>query len=164
MVHQIHQNSKQVMESMSDIVWAMNAGTEKGASIEGRIKNYGYELLAQKNIMCDYTIDSQAEKIIQQPEARKNILLIVKEGLNNLAKYCDATQASVRILHDSSVICIHVGDNGRGFDTAKVNTGNGLRNMQQRTEAIGGTFGVFSAEGQGTRIECTFPVTNISDV
>ncbi|HEY3386772.1 MAG TPA: two-component regulator propeller domain-containing protein [Saprospiraceae bacterium] len=162
-VHQINQNSKQVMESMSDIVWAMNAGTKNGASLAGRIKNYGYELLAQKNIACSYNIDSQADKKIEKPEARKNILLIVKEALNNIAKYSDASQAAIRVSLDGKVIRIQVEDNGKGFDPGMTGNGNGLRNMELRSASMGGTFRFSTAQGKGTLIECAIPITNISD-
>ena len=163
-VHQINQNSKQVMESMSDIVWAMNTGHKNGASLAGRIKNYGYELLAQKNIECNYSIDEQAERKIEKPEARKNILLIVKEALNNIAKYSDASQAAIRINVEGKAIRIQVEDNGKGFDPHTAGNGNGLRNMEQRSISMGGTFNLSTTQGKGTLIECSIPITNISDI
>ncbi|HXR80378.1 MAG TPA: triple tyrosine motif-containing protein, partial [Saprospiraceae bacterium] len=47
----IHDNSRQVMENMSDIVWAINSADEGGLSLEKKIKNYGFELLTPQNIV-----------------------------------------------------------------------------------------------------------------
>lgn len=162
-VQQINQNSRQVMENMSDIVWAMNAGRPDGESLASRLKNYGYELLSQKNIDCQYKIDPQAERKLQKPDARKNILLIIKEALNNITKYSEASHAEIQIGIDGSVVFIRITDNGKGFDTNHVQSGNGLRNMRQRAEALGGTFNISSSRVEGTNIECRIPLTNISD-
>lgn len=162
-VRQIKINSRQVMENMSDIIWAMNAEQQDNESLVGRIKNYGYDLLSQKNIACLYQINPLVEKKLQKPEARKNVLLIVKEALNNIAKYSEASQAQVNIELDHSSLIITIQDNGKGFDLNQMNGGNGLKNMHQRASSLGGSCLVHSAAGEGTRIEAKIPVANISD-
>ena len=51
---QINLNTRQVMENMNDIVWAMNNGNPGEISLESKLKNYGYELLTPFNIVCHY--------------------------------------------------------------------------------------------------------------
>ncbi|MGI8966928.1 MAG: sensor histidine kinase [Limisphaerales bacterium] len=49
---------------------------------------------------------------------------------------------------------ISIEDDGKGFSTENgVSFGNGLRNMKQRMENIGGTFSISTAPGKGTRID-----------
>ena len=57
-----------------------------------RLKNYGYDLLTPLNIKCVYQIDKEAEKKLVNMEARKNILLIAKEAINNIGKYSQGTE------------------------------------------------------------------------
>ena len=152
------------MENMSDIIWAMNSGQPDGESLIGRIKNYGYDLLSQKNIECIYDIDPQLEKKLQMPEMRKNVLLIVKEALNNISKYSEATKAKVLITLNSHAIKIDIQDNGLGFDQLSVKYGHGLANMKQRTQSLGGDFTVHSSPGEGTRIESQIPLAKFSDI
>ncbi len=151
------------MESMSDIVWALHTNPGEGESLEGRIKNYGYDLLSQKNIECMYRIDSLAEKKLQHPDARKNILLIVKEALNNIAKYSEAKKAEVSIGIEDGDILLQVQDNGIGYDVRDLRQGNGLRNMRKRTESLNGKFTISSTPGGGTHIQCRIPIATISD-
>jgi len=47
-------------------------------------------------------------------------------------------------------LCIQ--DDGVGFDKALLSTGQGLRNMRERADAIGAALSVDSSEGEGTRI------------
>jgi ligand-binding sensor domain-containing protein len=163
MLRQINHNTRKVMEDMSDIVWAMNTNQSEETSFSSRIKNYGYDLLSQKNIECNYQIDEQAEKKLQKPEARKNILLIVKEAMNNIAKYSGASHAAVHIATDEKNILIKITDNGKGFENNNIPKGNGLNNMKQRSAILEGTFIYSSSPGKGTTIQCSIPITNISD-
>jgi signal transduction histidine kinase len=161
-VQQIKHNSRQVMENMSDIIWSMNTGKSDQESLVGRIKNYGYDLLSQKNIECRYHIDPAVEKKLQKPEARKHVLLIVKEALNNMAKYSEATQSLVSITIDHTALKVHIEDNGKGF-VVNEGPGNGLKNMEQRAKMLGGNLQVTTSPGHGTIIESHIPLANISD-
>jgi len=52
-----------------------------------------------------------------------------------------------------------VEDNGRGFNGAPAREGaDGLDNMRQRMEELGGGFEIESRPGAGTRVSITFPL------
>ena len=48
-------------------------------------------------ISCTYDIDPGAERELVKVEVRKNILLIVNEAMNSIAKHSNASEASVRL-------------------------------------------------------------------
>ncbi len=162
-LRQINTNSREVMENISDIVWANNTNHEQETSLAARIKNYGYDLLSQKNIQCIYDLDIQAERKLTKPEARRSILLIIKEALNNMAKYSNASLAEIHLSVKGSDLVLDIADNGKGFHLSKENIGNGLNHMKQRATSLGGSFSFTSSPGQGTSLHCRIPLTNISD-
>lgn len=162
-IRQIKENTRQVMENMSDIVWAIKAGQGADVSLEKKLKNYGAELLSPLTILCHYRVDNDAEEKLVNIEARRNMLMIAKEAMNNIAKYSKATEAWVKLEIKGDEFLLEISDNGCGFDTGQKSGGNGLHNMQMRTEALGGHFTCQSETGKGTRIECRVPVTTISD-
>jgi signal transduction histidine kinase len=162
-LNHIYQNSRQVMDNMSDIVWAINNGSPGTSTLEDKLKNYGYELLTPLNINVTYKINNEAEKKLNHMEARKNILMIAKEAMNNIARYSKATEAVVGLEIKHSSFFLTVSDNGNGFTTATRRKGNGLVNMQHRTESMGGKFTIDSVLDHGTTLTCTIPVTNISN-
>lgn len=162
-IQQINANSKQVMDNMGDIVWAMHTASREGATLAGRIKNFGYELLSGKNIECRYDIDVQAERKLQKPEARRQVLLIIKEALNNVAKYSEAGMAEVKVWLEGTYLLITIADNGKGFSPDTARKGNGLHNMEDRVRSLGGSFILQTAPGKGTRIQSRIPIANISD-
>jgi signal transduction histidine kinase len=160
----INVNSKQVMENMSDIVWAINTGPQSGISLEKKLKNYGFELLTPLGISTKYSIDHRAEQQLIHIEARKNVLLIAKEAMNNIARYSKASEAVIQVGLADHHLILHVEDNGVGFDTQNRRSGNGLFNMQKRTESMGGRFLLTSSAGRGTVISCRIPLPNIRDI
>ncbi len=155
-------NTRLVMENMSDIVWAINTGMDGQMTLEEKLKSYGYELLTPLGINCSYVIDPAVERQLGNIEARKNVLLIAKESMNNIAKYSEATDSMVKVALQNGSLKLEISDNGKGFTPSARRSGNGLFNMQRRTEAFGGSFHLETAESRGTRIECLIPLTNIS--
>lgn len=150
------------MENMSDIVWAINTGNHSQMSLEDKLKNYGYELLTPLGIQCLYHIDKEAEKKLMNIEVRKNVLLIAKEAMNNIAKYSNATEAHFHLTMENGYLKLYMSDNGRGFTPDVKGKGNGLLNMQHRAESLAGEFKLESIPGHGTTIRCRFPVHAIS--
>jgi signal transduction histidine kinase len=146
------------MENMNDMVWSMKGSDKDNMTLGTRIKNYGSELLTVQNIQCKYTIDEEVFRAFKNFESRKNILLIIKEGMNNLAKYSGATHAALVLEQIGNRVIIKITDNGTGFDTSLKPRGNGLKNMEARTRELNGHFQVSSVQGNGTVVSVDFPI------
>lgn len=80
------------------------------------------------------------------------------EAMNNIAKYADASAASVSIEQTDGVLRFVVRDDGRGFDPRAAVGGTGLQGMTDRLEAVGGSLLIESAIGVGTTVIGTVPV------
>jgi signal transduction histidine kinase len=79
------------------------------------------------------------------------------EALQNVAKYAEASSATVRVSsHDGLVFEIR--DDGRGFDASTTSVGTGLQGIADRVAAVGGTLDVRSSPGQGTTITGRIPL------
>jgi len=82
---------------------------------------------------------------------------IVQEALNNIAKHSRATHVCIRISRKNRIVCCSIEDDGVGFDRKAAQSngkprGLGLIGMQERLNAIGGTFAIDSAIGRGTKV------------
>lgn len=163
LLKQITANTLNAMDNMGDIVWAMKPATDNGENLEAKIKNYGLSMLNGQDIACTYHIDPQAASLVKNMNARKHILLIIKEALNNMAKYSKAHTASVGLSLDSHGIVLTIIDNGIGFDPATVKKGNGLQNIQERCVALKGRCSIQSEPGKGCNITCHLPLTSIRE-
>jgi PAS domain S-box-containing protein len=89
---------------------------------------------------------------------------IVQEGVTNIIRHARATRLSVRLERTGSELLLVIGDNGSGFDVKEMRSSSGaptlgLRGMEERAQAVGGTLTIDSAPGLGTQICASFPVT-----
>jgi signal transduction histidine kinase len=162
MVNKMSAQSKEIMENMNDIVWSMKTSSSN-TSIEIKIKNYAAGLLADSNIDFKYSIMPNADKVITGITARKNILLITKEAMNNIAKYSKAKNASLSLHTEEKDLVLIITDSGMGFNrNTNTSSGNGLENMEQRTKELQGVFSIQTTEGKGTIIKAVFPLQHIN--
>jgi signal transduction histidine kinase len=90
---------------------------------------------------------------------RRNLFLAVKEALNNAAKHSQADELFLRIHRHDQKLSVAVEDNGRGFDPAQAaGERNGLANMAQRMNEVGGTCDISSQPGGGCLVVFTVPL------
>jgi signal transduction histidine kinase len=80
------------------------------------------------------------------------------EALQNVAKYAEASRATIALRHREGALEFSVIDDGRGFEPDAVAHGSGLQGMADRLDAIGGTLAVDSAHGSGTIVRGRVPV------
>ena len=91
-----------------------------------------------------------------RPPIEAAIYYTVAEALTNVAKYAQATQASVTIEVQDGTLVAEVADDGVGG--ASMAGGSGLRGLEDRLDAIGGTLTVHSRAGKGTTIRACAPL------
>eukprot|EP01035_Chromulina_nebulosa_P046165 gene46165-62530_t len=137
---------------MGDIIWSMKPTAEEKYSLTVRLANFSNELLAPRNIACHLEIDETLVHDMHAPEVRKNILLIVKEAMNNIAKHSLAADALVSLKQQENDVILMVSDNGQGYDESKVSAGNGVRNIMQRCKQFNGRVEIVSSPGKGVSL------------
>jgi len=81
---------------------------------------------------------------------------VVAEALANVAKYAQATKATVSVSVDGGRVRVEVADDGVGG--ADASAGSGMRGLDDRVQAFGGSLRVISPPGQGTRILAELPL------
>jgi signal transduction histidine kinase len=80
------------------------------------------------------------------------------EALNNVAKYAEASAATIELTQQDGRLRFVVRDDGAGFDPDVTAYGTGLQGMADRLDAIAGSVSVQSAPGEGTTVTGTVPV------
>ena len=89
---------------------------------------------------------------------------IVQEAVTNILRHAQAARISIRLERTGSDLMLVIGDDGVGFDVRAVRTGVsgtatlGLRGMEERAQAAGGTLTIDSAPRLGTQICASFPL------
>ena len=88
-------------------------------------------------------------------------LRITQEALINIARHAEATHVKLTLYPDQKDVVLTIEDNGIGIDLRKSPKrpgSHGLTIMRERAEAVGGSFGVASSPGQGTKVEIRIKV------
>jgi len=87
------------------------------------------------------------------------LVQVTREALSNVARHAQATTCRVSLVQRDGGAVLEIDDDGRGFKPGRgTSRGQGLRNMRERVEAIGGTFSVESASGEGTTVRVILPL------
>jgi len=108
-------------------------------------------------------VEVDADGIGRYPrEAEATAYFCILEALQNVAKYAQASRATIALSCPDGHLGFTVTDDGDGFDTAKAAHGTGLQGMADRLAAVGGTLRVDSAPGSGTTVSGTLPVTELA--
>ena len=151
---------RQVAGSVDEIVWAVNPRNDALRYVIDYISQFAVEFLHAADITCRLDLPDQIPDVAVSPEVRHNLFLVAKEALNNITRHAAAGEVRININATPREITIAIEDNGRGFECAPDNaSADGLRNMRQRMEEIGGTFQIDSKPGAGTRVHLRCSLT-----
>jgi signal transduction histidine kinase len=101
------------------------------------------------------TIDSNGDERLPEP-VEIAAYFVVSEALTNVAKYAQATEATVAVRRSNGSLTVDVTDDGIGGANAAA--GSGLRGLADRVAALDGTLTVESPPGRGTRLHVELPV------
>jgi signal transduction histidine kinase/ligand-binding sensor domain-containing protein len=151
--------TRHVGESLDAIVWAINPNNDSVSNLADYISEFAADFLGTAGLACRIHIPESLPAIPLSPEARHNIFLVVKEALNNVTRHAHAAEVHLTITCNEQALRLEISDDGRGFSAEPPGPGaDGLRNMRQRLESIGGRFSIESAPGTGTRIQIELPL------
>jgi signal transduction histidine kinase len=155
---QLWEKARDSAQALDEVIWTVNSHRDTLRELASYLCKYARKFLQPTPIRCRFDVPSDLPPHLLDLPVRRGLLLAVKEALNNAAKHSQATELCLRLRHDRRQFAIVVEDNGRGFDPAAL-TGerNGLRNLRQRMDELGGEFRLTSRAGAGCRVEFVMP-------
>ncbi len=156
-IQQISGATHQVIKSLDEIVWAVNPRNDTLPDLVNYLGQFAVDFLRTAGIQCRTDLPDHPPQLPVTAETRHNLYLVVKETLNNITRHARASEVQFRVKTFENSASIEIEDNGHGFRNGEADAfADGVRNMRQRMEEIGGQFRVESAAGKGTRTELFF--------
>jgi signal transduction histidine kinase len=150
--------SRESVQSMSDIVWAVNPRKDKLSHVTQRMRRLASDVFVARNIDFDFRAPTPEQDITLGANIRREVFLIFKEAVNNLVRHSACTKADVEFRIEKSSLLLKVSDNGNGFDADTADNGNGLASMRERAQNLGGKLVVITSPGTGTVLSLEIPV------
>jgi len=155
--------ARALAEAMDELVWAVNSRRDTLRDFVAFASKYVRRFLEPTTMRCRLDIASDLPDVVCDLPVRRNLLLAVKEAVNNAVKYSAASQICLRVERRQPMLVVAVEDDGRGFDLeASQEAGNGLANMNDRLRTIGGTCRITTAPGAGCRVEFEVPLARFA--
>lgn len=163
--------SRELVETMSDVVWAINPNKDNLRDLVQRMRRFASDVCAGSDIHFELNAPPTEDILPLGANIRRELFAIFKESINNSVKYaeCENITADFRIENDN--LLLEIKDDGRGFDADEILSaefspekgGNGLVNMRRRASELGGNCRIVSNPGGGTIIFLNIPLNFSED-
>lgn len=126
-----------------------------GKSLKNGIENLLEELESKVPVKITHEIED-----VKLAEVVENHLFrIVQELISNVLRHAEAKELEVYFKKTEDFYRLRFVDDGKGFDLeTKKDSGQGLVNIRERIERLGGNFQVVSFPNQGTSVEIQIPL------
>jgi signal transduction histidine kinase len=144
---------------MSEIVWAIDPERDSIVDLEHRMRRFANDVLAARDIAVRFPASATAAGVSADADIRRDVFLIFKEAVNNVVRHAAATAVQIDLHVRRHALDLTVSDNGKGLDGASPSHGLGLRSMRERAKRLRGRIDITSADGAGTRVSLTVPLT-----
>jgi len=167
----IADTSREMVDSMSDIVWAINPRKDTLGDLVSRMRRFAEDTLDANDIGYKFNFDDSVSGTSLGTDTRRDAYLIFKESINNILKHAKAGNVDITVDLSGGMVRFRIVDDGIGFSepedphqTFPGFGGNGLINMRRRAEGLGGKFAVNPTSGKGTIVDFSLPLKIIKAV
>jgi ligand-binding sensor domain-containing protein/signal transduction histidine kinase len=149
--------SRELIDSMADIVWAINPKRDSALDLTRRMRQFAGEMLVARDI--DFTFDSQgaAPDVHLGADFRRQVFLIFKESIANAARHSGATHVGIVFEMRGGRLFLEVSDDGKGIVETEEPSGHGLESMRRRAAAMGGQLNIVESPEGGARLQLSVP-------
>jgi ligand-binding sensor domain-containing protein/anti-sigma regulatory factor (Ser/Thr protein kinase) len=151
--------SRELVDTMSDIVWSIRPEPDGTASLVRRMREFALDVLASRDIA--FELRAPGEEAVLGLQARRQLLLIYKECIHNAVRHSGCTWTIAELKMRDGEAVLRVEDNGRGFDPGappQGRGGTGIAGMKRRAQSVGGSVEVQSVPGGGCTVIARIPV------
>ena len=143
---QISEMSREAIEKMRDIVWALDPRKDKFENLIDRMHSFAEVMLGNSNFDYEFKVKDVAGEKFISPELRRNIYLIFKEAIQNIYKHSNGNKVNISLGRNNQGFSLSIFDNGRSTTTIN-SDGLGISNMRLRAQKVGAVFQIEKKDG-----------------
>lgn len=147
--------SRHLVQNMSEIIWALQPDNKTLNQLVIYMREQLHKLLEYSGIHYEIVFPKLEEEIPLSNVHLRNILLIVKESVNNSIKHSNANNIQISCGTDEKSIWFSISDDGKGINVDQIKSGNGIVNMKRRAAEIKGRFELISGLEKGLTCKLT---------
>lgn len=153
------EKARAVSGAMDEVVWMVNSRRDTLRDFVNFACKHAQRFLESSPVRCRLDVDPELPDVVLELPVRRSLLLGVKEAINNAAKYAGATELFLRIHVRGQNLLVVVEDDGRGFVVESADPmRDGLANMREGMQEVGGRYRITTSPGSGCRVEFEVPL------
>ena len=155
-----HDDAKAIssaIDSIADVIAEirheiLDIETQRSSPIRLQLEDILLPVLTASNAELDLKIDVPA----MPEDVLRHVRAVCTEATSNAVRHGHASLVEVSVTTDADSLVVGVRDNGRGLSPHAV-LHNGLNNMRERAQLMGGTMDMSSNDRDGTTIVWSIP-------
>jgi signal transduction histidine kinase len=145
-----------VIRDLRNYIFGLRPGILADRQLDQALQRLVDEFGQRTGVLAIAEVDSQVAAELAGRAG--DVVQLAREALSNVSRHAQAATCRVSLYLEGDDGVLEVDDDGRGFDpTTATGAGQGLRNLQERAERLGGRAEIHSALGEGTRVRITIP-------
>jgi signal transduction histidine kinase len=156
---EIGTRSREMIGALDEIVWAVNPKNDTLSSLASYMCQFAEQFLKPTSIRVRFDVPAHLPALHLNSEQRYNLFLACKEALHNAARHSGAAEIRLRIAARNNILNVCVEDDGSGLtpdvEGRRRPDADGLDNMRERMERLGGQCRIDGESGRGTRVMFT---------
>jgi signal transduction histidine kinase len=147
-----------IIQEIRDVIFDLRQHRRQLPDLQAGLEALVAELFGPTLIQVDLELEEGTDRFLD-PGRVSSILYIAREAMSNVIRHAGASKVMIHLARMEEKLVLTIRDNGRGFNPAATDAensgpaeGQGLRNMAERAQLLGGRLLVVSSPGHGTEV------------
>lgn len=145
----------EVVRDLRNYIFGLRPTLAEGSDLDGSLRRLASEVEEQTGMVIALELQPASSRRLGRHAA--TLIQVAREALSNAARHGAARTSRVSLRERGGSLVLEIEDDGRGFEVERVAHGQGLDNMRDRIEALGGRLKIESNAAIGTRIIIALP-------
>jgi len=151
--------SREMVDSMSDIVWAIDPERDSLEDLAHRMRRFASDLFTHNGVHLSFEAPVAGRNPVIDADVRRQVFLVFKECLNNAVRHSGCHEVKIGLESCDGWLRLSITDDGRGFEAERIRPGHGLASIERRARQLDGSLAVDSAPQRGTSILLKVPLS-----
>ncbi len=150
---------RQLIGAVDEVVWTTDPQNDSLSNVVAFLCDHVEQFLAPTGIGYRLEVTQDLPVLSLAAQTRRNLLMAVKEALNNGVRHAGAKTIKLSIRVEPGRLIVEISDDGHGFELAEARAGGkGLSNIKGRMQLIKGQAEIKSSVGDGTTVVLSIPL------
>lgn len=135
--------SRAAVASMSDVLWTIDSRNDFAGNLLDRMREHAEEMLFPLGIDVNFVISGTDLKRSVAAHIRRDIYLLFKEAINNIARHSKADRVDIIYRINEKGFYLSITNNGTPeTGSSDISTGQGLSNIRMRARKAGASVSI----------------------